>query len=229
MFTTTSPARQQAFLVLCSGGLDSAVALALAARNLRSLNHLTTLAFDYGQKHIKELLCARQLTDHYHGRLILHSLAALADYPGLQKTDSVEMEKEVSWGLMPRTWKPARNIAMLSIAAAALWTYGINIVVGGWHQEDYPGYPDCREEFLEDMEFAMNSGTGHPICIWAPLLDMTKSEIVKLGFELGVPFEKTWSCYMGGDKPCHICDACTRRELAFKALGTTDPLCKSNT
>lgn len=86
--------------------------------------------------------------------------------------------------------------------------------------------PDCREEFLTNMELALESGTGHPICIWAPLLHKTKTQIVQLGIELGVPFKETWSCYTGGSLPCHKCDACVRREAAFCNLGQVDPLCE---
>jgi 7-cyano-7-deazaguanine synthase len=184
------------------------------------------VSFDYGQKHIRELTSASALSKVYGAQHLIHSLSALEAYSGLRKGDPTEMEQEVSWGLMPRTWKPARNIVMLSVAAAALWTYNIHIVVGGWHQEDYPGYPDCRREFLIDMECALESGTGHPIRIWAPLLHKTKKQIVQLGYELGVPFEKTWSCYQGEAKPCHVCDACVRREAAFLSLLREDPLCK---
>ena len=225
MYSTTSPARQSSYLVLCSGGLDSAVALALAKRNAKPGRNLYTMSFDYGQKHIRELSSAQQLHIYYDTHHIIHNIPALEAYSGLRKGDPMEMEQEVSWGLMPRTWKPARNIVMLSIAAAALWTFDISIVVGGWHQEDYPGYPDCRAGFLRDMETALEEGTSHPIRIWAPLLHKTKQEIVALGYELGVPFEKTWSCYAGGEKPCHECDACVRREAAFVNLGRIDPLC----
>jgi 7-cyano-7-deazaguanine synthase len=150
----------------------------------------------------------------------------MAEYHGLKTDSLVDVEKEVEWGLIPQTWKPARNIVMLSIAAAEAWTQDTSIIVGGWHQEDYPGYPDCREEFLTSMEQSLELGTAHPIRIWAPLLHMSKTQIVKLGLELQVPFDHTWSCYAGKSEPCRLCDACVRREAAFVKNGMIDPLLK---
>ena len=224
MYITEAPARQQAFLVLCSGGLDSAVTLALAHANLKPGGRIYTLAFDYGQRHVRELESSMALALHYHAIPHVRTIEALSKYHGLRKADDVVEASLTGYQLMPTTWKPARNIVMLALAAAEMWTYDLNIVAGGWHQEDYPGYPDCRMIFLAEMEQAMASGTAHPIRIWAPILYKTKTQIVKLGLELGVPFEKTWSCYAGGAAPCHECDACVRREAAFLNNMMKDPL-----
>jgi len=233
MYVTAAPSRQPLILILLSGGIDSAVTLALAARNLKPRGILHTIAFTYKQKHIRELDSGRQLSSHYNTLHTIYELNALSAFHGLKYTDDPSVPEDGSlasldetFGIIPPTWKPSRNLAMLSIAAAHAYTYDIQIIAGGWHAEDYPGYPDCREDFLQSAEQTIAHAIQTPVAIWAPLLSFNKHNIVRTGLELKVPFQKTWSCYTGGDSPCHTCDACTRREQAFETLGLADPLLK---
>jgi len=112
---------------------------------------------------------------------------------------------------------------LLAFAGAWAWKQGAHVIALGAHEEDYQGYPDCRDEFLFAMESALRLGLSHPAEIWAPLLGMDKMKIIQLALKLGVPLDLTWSCYAGGAKPCGKCDACIRRANAFKALKIKDP------
>ena len=227
MFSNNAPAPQDKTVVLLSGGIDSAVTLALASEN--TCEKVFALSFDYGQKHVKELRCAHDLAKYYSANHHITSMTCLAHFSALTE-DSVVAPGTIKSGmtdlpLLPRTWKPGRNILFLAFAGAYAWWVGSNLIALGVHQEDYPGYPDCRQNFLQFMESALNTGLSHPIEIWAPLLFMNKTKIVELGTKLKVPFEQTWSCYAGGEAPCGSCDACQRREQAFAIAGRQDPLC----
>jgi len=222
MFTHIGPAPQDHILVVLSGGLDSATVLALARENTRG--ELFTLSFDYGQKHVRELENIAALTKHYRATSIVRSIDALETLPGLRKDDKPLGVSRVPGMVLPDSWKPGRNMVFLSIAFSYAYTLGCTVVAMGAHQEDYPGYPDCRLEFLEQMELAAIRGLASPMALWVPLLHFDKGGIVRLGKELKVPYELTWSCYQGGKTPCGKCDACLRRSQAFQANGTDDPL-----
>lgn len=235
MYSSHPPAPHDKTLVLLSGGLDSAVALALARQN--TCGKLYTMAFDYKQRHKKELLMADELAAYYKAIHIEFPLPALDFFTGLKGTDEVTpgtrfpdafeglpgIHKE-GVPLLPRTWKPGRNIAFFSLAGAYAWWEGINLISCGIHAEDQPGYPDCSGLFLTNMEQTLQSGLSYTVNIWAPLLNMNKTEIVHLGSKLEVPFKFTWSCYAGGDKPCLKCDACIRRAKAFARADIEDPV-----
>lgn len=209
-------------IALVSGGIDSAVTLALAVENFGKHNVLA-LRFDYRQKHAVELDYSKKLTQHYEVSNYLLNTPALSYVPGLRASDDTKPGLAEDIGLLPKTWKPGRNIIFLTYAGIYACTMGYNFVAIGAHQEDYPGYPDCRTMFLGAMENALNFGLAHPLKIWAPLLNMSKAAIVRLGLELKVPFEHTWSCYKGEEKPCGECDACIRRADAFNLNGRADP------
>jgi len=223
MFTHISPAPQDNTLVVLSGGLDSATVLALAKLNTRK--DLCTISFDYGQKHVRELEGIEKLCDYYEvNKQFTRSITALAELPGLQKKDNPTGLSPVPGILLPDTWKPGRNMVFLAIAFSYAYTLGCSVVAMGVHQEDYPGYPDCRDTFLEAMEIASIRALASPIALWTPLLYFDKAAIVKLGLQLKVPYELTWSCYKGGTTPCGECDACIRRNQAFQANDMVDPL-----
>ena len=235
MYSTHPPAPHDSTLVLLSGGLDSAVALALARQN--TCSKLYTIAFDYKQRHKKELGFADELATHCKAIHIEIPMPALDFFTGLKSTDEVTPGTRYPRGfedlpgvhkdgvpLIPRTWKPGRNIMFFSFAGAYAWWEGINLISCGIHAEDQPGYPDCSSLFLAHMEQTLQAGLSYTINIWAPLLNMTKAEIVGLGSRLKVPFELTWSCYAGEDKPCKTCDACIRRAKAFALCGREDPV-----
>ena len=214
---------------LLSGGLDSATALYCARRDGFEPVALTV---HYGQLHEKEIACARQLAQ---GLALEHHVisislpwkgSALLDrsIPLPQGRAESEMAKEI-----PVTYVPARNSIFLSLAASLAETKKAAAIFFGANIQDYSGYPDCRPEFLEAFSEVISRGTkagaeGFRIKIIAPLLKMSKKEIVILGRSLGVPFEQTWSCYRGAESPCSECDSCILRAKGFREAGLEDPL-----
>jgi 7-cyano-7-deazaguanine synthase len=132
-------------------------------------------------------------------------------------------------GEIPATYVPGRNSVFLSMAMSCAETEGAEAIFIGANVMDYSGYPDCRPEYLNAVAAAMWGGTkagveGKKIEIKAPLIKLSKKEIVLLGQKLGVPFEKTWSCYAGEDAPCGTCDSCILRAKGFREAGIPDPL-----
>lgn len=235
MFTGLNrPAPHSASVVLVSGGLDSAVALALAKAN--TCDDLFALTFDYGQRHVKEVACAHALAKHFKARFHVFGLDALRALGGLRPEDDVLpgartskqtgslAECDADIPLLPKTWKPGRNILFLAFAGAFAWWVGAHLIVTGIHQEDQPAYPDCQRSFLQYMELVLQQGLSYTVSLWTPLLEMNKPEIVTLGSRLRVPFEKTWTCYVGESEPCGSCDACIRRARAFHLCSLKDPL-----
>jgi 7-cyano-7-deazaguanine synthase len=224
MYTRTAPAPQSKALVILSGGLDSAVALAITKQ---IAGHVTCITFDYKQRHSIEITYAKRLCEAMgvDDRLVM-PLEVIQRFHGLQKGDPTDKPTttEEALGLLPKTYKPGRNIIMLAVAATFAYTRSIPLVVGGWHQEDYPGYPDCRQEFLMSMERTLQEGLAYNVSLYAPLLHMRKHTIVNIGTGLDVPFQHTWSCYVGGAKACGTCDACVRRLNAFGENGLVDPI-----
>jgi 7-cyano-7-deazaguanine synthase len=167
-----------------------------------------------------------KLCDYYEvNRQFTRSITALAELPGLQKKDNPTGLSPVPGMLLPDTWKPGRNMVFLAIAFSYAYTLGCSVVAMGAHQEDYPGYPDCRDTFLESMEHTAQLALASPIALWVPLLYFDKPGIVSLGTRLKVPYELTWSCYSPvGDKACGKCDACIRRWKAFQSNKQLDPI-----
>ncbi len=214
-------------VVLLSGGLDSSVALYLAKK---AGHEVHALSFDYGQRHNKELECAKAIANA--AGVASHQLVSLnLDlWGGSSLTDkSMEVDDgDVNRSDIPVTYVPARNMVFLSIAASLAEAKGARHIYIGVSQVDYSGYVDCRQEFIDAMQFAINKGTvmgaekGETITIHAPFINMTKTEEIKLGKELGVNFGLTWSCYRGGEKPCGTCDSCLLRAKAFKEAGVVD-------
>ncbi|GET29650.1 7-cyano-7-deazaguanine synthase [Prolixibacter sp. SD074] len=216
-------------IVLLSGGLDSSVALHLAKSQGFELY---ALSFDYGQRHERELQGAREtakstgVKEHHivNMRLDLWGGSALTD-------QSIEVENgDITRTDIPVTYVPARNMVFLSVAASYAEAIGARDIFIGVSQIDYSGYVDCRQEFINAMEAAINKGTvcgaemDDPIHVRAPFIDKTKADEIRLGMELGVDFGLTWSCYRGGEKPCGTCDSCLLRAKAFEEAGYTDPL-----
>lgn len=216
-------------VVLHSGGLDSTTALYLA----KSQGYAVfALSFSYGQRHSKELDIARKVAtlagvyDHQVVAIPLHLWggSALTD-SAVEVPDFAPDSTEI-----PVTYVPARNLVFLSIAASYAEAIGSTDIFIGVSQVDYSGYVDCRPAFIEAMEAAVNQGTvcaveqGRRIKIHAPFMHISKADEIALGIKLGVPYEHTWSCYKGGEKPCGTCDSCQLRQQAFAKAGLTDPL-----
>jgi 7-cyano-7-deazaguanine synthase len=230
---TQAPARA---VVLLSGGLDSATALAAARHDGREC---FALSVDYGQRHAVELAAAARVAAslgaarHAVVRIDLHALG------GSALTADIDVPKdrsahEISQGV-PVTYVPARNITMLSVATGWAEILGAGEVYIGVNQVDYSGYPDCRGEFIRAFEAAAALGTKTgaevhaPIRIRTPLLDLAKAEIILLGQRLGVDFSLTTSCYDPSLVPpgtvlaCGRCDSCQIRRRGFQDAGIPDP------
>lgn len=224
---------QQA-VVLLSGGMDSATAGAIAREEGWELH---ALALNYGQRHLAELDSARIVADALDVasfRIVGVDLRALG---GSALTDDIDVPKdradhEIGRGI-PVTYVPARNTVFLSLALAAAESRGAQAIVLGVNAVDYSGYPDCRPAFLEAFERVAEMGTkqgveGEAIRILAPLLRLSKAEIVTRGMALGVPFESTLSCYDPIERDglwlqCGRCDACHLRAKGFAEAGLSDP------
>ncbi len=218
-------------VVLLSGGLDSATTAAIA----RSEGYdLYAISFDYGQRHSRELESARLVAASLHVKDHLLISFDLRGMGGSALTDDINVPLDRDTDNMaesiPITYVPARNTIFLSFALGYAETIGAYDIFIGVSEVDYSGYPDCRQEYIEAFERMANlatkagvEGTGR-FRIHAPLIALTKAEAVRRGLELGLDYSLTWSCYLGGEKPCGKCDSCRLRLAAFEATGTVDPL-----
>lgn len=214
-------------VVLLSGGLDSSVALYMAKSEGFEVH---ALSFDYGQKHNKELECAKATAQKAGASE--HNIVSLKLnlWGGSSLTDAaIEVEDgDVDRTDIPQTYVPARNMVFLSVAASYAEAIGAQDIFIGVSEVDYSGYVDCREEFISAMENAINMGTvaaveqGKKMRIHAPFIHLNKTDEIKIGEELGVDWSLTWSCYRGGEKPCGTCDSCLLRAKAFAQAGIID-------
>jgi len=222
-------------VVLVSGGLDSTTCLAIAREQNFDLYALT---LNYGQRHDHELNSARMIIDFFN--IHDHSIIDidLAQFGGSALTDQIDVPKKRDLSDMdeiPVTYVPARNTVFLSLALAWAEVLGSFDIFIGVNALDYSGYPDCRPEYISSFEKTANLATkagvsGSTFKIHTPLIDMTKSEIIKVGLDLGVDYSLTSSCYDPDQEgnPCGLCDACYLRLKGFKETGITDPLNYSN-
>ena len=214
-------------LVILSGGLDSTVCTALAARDHTDLVALT---FDYGQRHRIELTRAAVVASHYGAEQLVVPID-LSHWGGSALTDSsvaVPTPDGAGTDAIPVTYVPARNLVFLSLAMAVAEVRDVDAVYLGVNALDYSGYPDCRPEFVDAFRraaaLALKRGVeGRPVDIRTPLVDLAKADIVHLGIELDAPLHLTWSCYRGGPRPCGDCDACHLRAKGFAEAGVADP------
>lgn len=213
---------------LLSGGLDSSTAIAIAKDEGYELY---ALSFDYGQLHTRELNSARDLARYYGVKE--HVVYRLQNFGGSALVDrKMEMpvdRKEEEMTDIPASYVPARNTVFLSIALGWAEVLDADAIFIGVNALDYSGYPDCRPEFIEAYQRMADLATkkgveGGKIEIKAPLLEMTKADIIRKGMELGVPYELTWSCYKGGGKACGRCDSCLLRLKGFREAGYSDPI-----
>ena len=223
--------KSQEALVILSGGLDSTTALYWARERFKRVH---TLTFSYGQSHEVEVDRAREIAErakvasHKVFQVALNEIGGSAltqaDIPIPERKSASEV---IGGNGIPITYVPFRNGIFLSIAAAYAEVKGISHLVGGWNAVDYSGYPDCRREFLNAMERAVTLGSkagveGKPFTIHAPLISLSKAEIIALGLSLGADYSLTLSCYRGEDPPCGRCDSCVLREDAWRRLGFMD-------
>ncbi len=218
-------------IVLLSGGLDSTTVLAIAQHEGFELH---TLSFDYGQRHQREVDAAKAVARYYvvgHQQTVKIDLRA---FGGSALTADIAVPhnkaaRQISYDI-PITYVPARNTIFLSFALAYAEVMGANNIFIGINAIDYSGYPDCRPAFLKAYEGMANLATkaavqeGRVFRFHAPLLYMTKADIIRKGTELGVPYELTWSCYEGGEAACGTCDSCVLRLNGFAEAGRKDPI-----
>ena len=214
-------------VVLVSGGLDSSTVLALA---LQQGYRCYTLSFDYGQRHRSELEAAKRVSElmkveeHKIVRLDLGTIG------GSALTDTTIDVPEQETAGIPVTYVPARNTVFLSIALGWAEVLEANTIFLGVNAVDYSGYPDCRPEYISSFETMANLATragveGNKLSIQAPLIDMTKGEIISAGASLGVDYSQTVSCYQASIEglACGKCDSCRLRIEGFNQAGISDP------
>lgn len=218
-------------VILLSGGLDSSTVLYRAKADGYECY---ALSFNYQQRHQRELESARAIAldvEVKEHQIINFDLttwggSALTDNNMNLPTDrsTAEMREKI-----PVTYVPARNTIFLSFALSYGEAINAKRVYIGINAVDYSGYPDCRPDYIVAMQKVFQLGTkqgreGRAIEIISPLVNLHKTEIIQLGNYLGVPWEKTWSCYAGGEKACGVCDSCQIRLEAFQKLSLSDPL-----
>ena len=225
-------------MVLSSGGVDSTTALGLAVSKYGKEN-VITLSVSYGQKHDKEIEAAKAVAEYYGVEQLFMDLSKVFEYSNcslLKQSDAEIPEKAYSEQIKETvgetpvsTYVPFRNGLFLSAAASIALSKGCSVIYYGAHADDSAGfaYPDCSPAFNNAMNEAIWEGSGHQLKIEAPFVNINKAGVVKMGLELGVPYELTWSCYEGGDKPCGKCGTCIDRAVAFRENGVEDPALKN--
>ncbi|WP_456404724.1 7-cyano-7-deazaguanine synthase QueC [Thiolapillus sp.] len=221
-------------VVLLSGGLDSATVLAIARRQGYACH---ALSFDYGQRHSAELAASRRVAQAL--TVVEHKILKLdlGSIGGSALTDSaIAVPENQEQAGIPVTYVPARNTVFLSLALGWAEVLGAMDIFIGVNAVDYSGYPDCRPEFIQAFEKLANLATrkgveGERFRVQAPLIDMTKAEIIRTGTELGVDYSLTVSCYQADEQgcACGVCDSCRLRRQGFRAAGVADPTCYRST
>lgn len=223
---------QKRAVVLLSGGLDSCTAATMAKTEGYALY---ALSFDYGQRHDKELQCAREIAaaldvaEHKVLRLPIGELGGSALTDPDQEVPDAPDDTRVIGEHIPSTYVPARNTIFLAYALGYAEVTEAERIVIGANALDYSGYPDCRPEFLKAFQEMAARATkrgvaGDPVQIHAPLVELTKQEIIREASRLGAPLHLTWSCYRGGGAACGTCESCVLRLKGFQQAGQEDPI-----
>jgi 7-cyano-7-deazaguanine synthase len=212
-------------VVLVSGGMDSCVVTSMAADTYR----LACLHVNYGQRtERRELACFHELIQHYNAeKALVVDLPHLGQIGGSSLTDpKLPITPSDSSGRIPPTYVPFRNANLLCVAVSWAEIIGATKILIGAVEQDAPGYPDCRAVFYKAFNELVRVGTRPEtdIEVVAPLIGMTKDEIVRRGVALRAPFHLTWSCYAQEEVACGVCDSCLLRAHAFEEAGVIDPL-----
>jgi len=213
-------------VVLASGGMDSCVCVAEAARDFAP----ALLHVGYGQRTAaRELRAFTAIADHYRvPRRLVTGIAPLSAIGGSSLTNpALPVEEGLpAPGVVPSTYVPFRNAHLLAAAVSWAEVLGAKAVFIGAVEEDASGYPDCREEFYRRYQAVVDAGTrpGAGIRLRTPLIHLTKADIVRRGVALGAPLHLTWSCYTGEELACGRCESCRLRLRGFAQAGVADPL-----
>lgn len=213
-------------VLLLSGGLDSTTVAAMLKSEHIEFSALTV---DYGQRHSRELKSARQVASHFGAKEHIVMSLDMTKIGGSALTDSGIQVPDSGGNGIPVTYVPARNTIFLSLALAFAEAREADSVYIGANAVDYSGYPDCRPEFIDAfnrlVEVAVKRTVeGRPLRVVAPLMRMSKAEIIRMGTEMQAPYELSWSCYRGGSRACGRCDSCSIRLRGFEEAGIRDPL-----
>jgi 7-cyano-7-deazaguanine synthase len=215
-------------IALCSGGMDSLVMAEFVTRE----SELCLLHVNYGQRtEAKELACFHAIAEHLPvpaRRRLVVDISHLKRIGGSALTDEAIAvpDADLHRNGVPATYVPFRNAHLVAIAVSWAEVIGAGNIYIGAVEADSSGYPDCRPEFYEAMNEAIRQGTreGSGIAVKAPFIRLMKKDIVLMGKSMGVPFERSWSCYRDGVKACGACDSCALRLRAFAEAGVEDPL-----
>jgi 7-cyano-7-deazaguanine synthase len=211
-------------IAIVSGGLDSVTMLYFLL--LQEQDEVKVISFNYGQRHKKELSRAGNIAKKLNVEWKLVDLKTIKELLGGSSQTSPEIEPpdgRYDEESMKITVVPNRNMIMLSIAAGWAISNKFQRVAYAAHAGDHTIYPDCRKVFIDALDFALSLSDWSPVSLYAPFSNISKSKIVLVGQELGVPFEDTWSCYKGLEKHCGTCGTCVERKEAFKLAGVEDP------
>ncbi|SNC61230.1 preQ(0) biosynthesis protein QueC [Marinobacter sp. es.048] len=210
-------------VVIYSGGMDSYTLLHLARDRGYQVH---ALSFNYGQRHVRELECARSVCE---AQGIPHKVIDIRAMSEVMAGSSLTSDLEVPEGhyeedSMKATVVPNRNMILLSLATGYAVTVGAGAVWYGAHGGDHAIYPDCRPEFVEKMDAVCRVANYDPVGIEAPFMTMDKGQILAEGLRLGLDYSQTWTCYNGREQACGRCGSCVERLEAFAVNGVTDPL-----
>jgi len=214
-------------VILVSGGLDSSTVLAMAKQQGFDCY---TLSFDYGQRHRSELFAAAKVSEAMQVEAQKVVSLDLGTIGGSALTDTnIDVPEYETTGI-PVTYVPARNTVFLSIALGWAEVLGANDIFVGVNAVDYSGYPDCRPDYINAFEQMANLATkagveGNKLTVHAPLIDMTKGQIIQAGLKIGVDYAVTVSCYQADEEgaACGVCDSCRLRKQGFIDAGLKDP------
>ena len=209
-------------LVVYSGGLDS---YTLLNKALNEFKHVEAITFDYGQKHNKEItfaskVCSANSIPHEVVKLDLENILSSSALVGSSEIPEGNYDKEK----MKQTVVPNRNMIMISVAASLAIKNKCQHLWYAAHAGDHEIYPDCRPEFIQKLGDVLSICDYHKIKFEAPFMNLSKQQIVAEGLKMNLDYKNTWTCYVGGEKPCLRCSACLERMSAFKANNAKDPL-----
>lgn len=218
--TTQIPHRESKGVVILSGGMDSTTLLHLLVRHCES--NVVALSFNYGQKHVRELECAKEQCNFLG---VEHQIIELPFMSSLLMSTLLAGGADIPSGhyaeeTMKQTVVPNRNMIMSSIAIGLAQSRKMDFLALGVHAGDHAIYPDCRKEFIAALDHCAQLSDWHGIRVLAPFQELTKKEIFEIGLSLkpAIDYTKTWTCYRGGKRPCGTCGSCTERDEAWKAI-----------